>query len=242
MTCAFPPELDEVQLLAFGDGAADPSVGDHLRRCPHCLARATRLARLNRFLAVSLHRLDCPPSIELGEYHLDLLPPERQQSIRAHVSTCQHCTAELRQLGGYLASLAPDLEPSLAAEVKVLIARLVSGPGPGARPAWSAAAAGLRGGEPEVSVYQADDIQVSLERMPDPSDPGRQALLGMVTGLETAAPTAAGWQVQLRQAGQPAHSAPLDELGNFHLAGLAPASYEVVLVSDQLEVRLPPLD
>jgi len=239
MVCAFPPELDEAQLLAHGDGTADPTVVEHLQGCAYCRARAERLAQLNRSLGAALYRLDCPSSIELGEYHLDLLLPERQHAVRSHLHTCPHCARELRQLAVFAEALAPDLEPSLVEGVKVLIARLISGLSPGTAwaPALAPAGAGLRGEEPGVAVYQADGIQITLEVQPDPDSPAQRAVLGMVTGLETA-----GWQVHLRRDDRPVASAPLDELGNFHLAGLEQGRYDAVLASAQLEVHLPALE
>jgi hypothetical protein len=239
MVCAFPPELDEVQLLAHGDGTADPAVAEHLRGCAYCRARADELAQLTRSLGTALYRLDCPTSIELGEYHLELLPPERRLALRSHLHACPHCARELRQLRGFVEALAPDLEPSLVEGVKVLIARLVSGLAPGAAwaPALAPAGAGLRGEEPGVAVYQADGIQITLEVQPDPDSPARRTLLGMAAGLETP-----GWQVHLRRESRLVASAPLDELGNFHLAGLEPGRYDAVLASAQLEVHLPALE
>jgi anti-sigma factor RsiW len=239
MTCALPPPLDDAQLLAFGDDGIDDNVREHLRRCPHCRARAARLSRLNRFLAASLHRLDCPPSIELGEHHLGLLPPERAQVIQAHLAACPHCARELHELQGYLADLAPELQPSLLEGVKVLVARLVSGPAPGAAApaAMRPALAGLRGEAGGMATYQADGLQITLEAQPDPHSPGRHVLLGMLAGAEGP-----GWNVRLLRDGQVAHTAPVDELGNFRLADLAAGRWEVVLAGPELEIRLPVLE
>ncbi|RME44392.1 MAG: hypothetical protein D6791_13280, partial [Chloroflexi bacterium] len=152
MVCAYPPELDEVQLLTYVDGEADRRVAAHVAQCSHCRERAERLARLQHRLTARLYRITCPPPEELGEYHLGMLPREQMAAVARHLDECPYCTQEVAQLREYLSELAPALElrpiERARERVKVLVARLVDrglGPALPGQPAPAPAYAGIRG-------------------------------------------------------------------------------------------------
>src|SRR5688500_11337512 len=113
MECISPPALTDGQLLAYVEGDADADTAAHIHRCAYCRERAPDLAQVNRQLAARVYRVACPSSVELSEYQLGLLTAEQMPAIQQHLQDCLHCTRELQQLGGFLADLAPALEPDL---------------------------------------------------------------------------------------------------------------------------------
>jgi anti-sigma factor RsiW len=235
MTCVSPPELGESELLAYLDGEADRRVTEHLEGCPHCRERAERLARLQDHLTGQLYRSSCPPPIEVGEYHLGILPPDRASAVAQHLAECPHCRRERVQLADFMGALAPDLEFSPAERINVLIARLIRGPagaGISLAPAWIPVPAGLRGEEGGPFLYQAGDVQIAIEIQDDADRPEHKALLGLVTGID-----AGGSQVSLWQADKLVRRVGVDEVGNFYVAGLAGGSYELFLNSPELELE-----
>jgi hypothetical protein len=55
-------------------------------------------AALERALTRKLYRKDCPPPEVLGEMRLGLLAEAQAEPVRAHLDTCPHCQAEVRDL------------------------------------------------------------------------------------------------------------------------------------------------
>jgi hypothetical protein len=244
MACILPPELTDRELLMYIDGEANHQVVAHLERCSHCREKAHRLARLQGRLTSQLYRLTCPSPVELGEYRLGLLPRDQAAAVARHLAECPHCAREAAQLTDYLAELAPTLEPGLLAQVKervkVLVAHLVNGglaTGLLTQPTLTPAYAGIRGGEGEPFLYQADDVQIAAEVQDDAERPDRKVLLGLVIGMEPS-----GVKVHLWQADQRVAVVPVDELGNFVIPGLAPGSYELILSGPEVEIHIQELE
>jgi anti-sigma factor RsiW len=244
MTCIAPPELTDQELLTYLDGEADVRVIGHLEQCVHCRSRAQDLAHLQERLAAHLYRLDCPSPLQLGEFHLGLLDQEQAAAITRHLAECPHCTNEVAELKGYLAELEPTLEPGLVervrAQVQVLIARLVSGGGGNARsrqPALAPAFGGLRGEEDGPSVYQAGDVQVTIEVQDSAGQGDRKVVLGLVMGIGPEE-----MQVHLWQAERLVTSVAVDEFGNFVLPDLTPDRYELILSSPETEIHIQDLE
>lgn len=240
MDCVLPPELDDRELLAYLDGEAGHPVVAHLEQCPHCRERAELLAQLQGRMTAELYRITCPSTMELGEYHLGLLPGDQSVAVTRHLIECPHCSGEVAQLKGYLGELAGDVEFNLQEQIKVLVAQLVGGregrERPGA-PAWAPAFAGVRGGEEGPRLYQAGDAQIVIEIQDDAVQPGRKALLGLVMGIETRELVGHLWLGD-----QLVAQAPVDELGNLAITNLAPDSYELILKGPGLEIQIRDLD
>ena len=237
MACISPPELDDTALLAYIDGEADPQVVAHLEQCPHCREKARVLARVQDRLTAQLYRLMCPSPLELGEYHLGLLPRDQAAALARHLAECPHCTREAAQLKDYLEQLKPDLAIGPLERVKVLVARSISGAPSGGlvgQPALAPAYAGVRGDQEGPLIYQADDVQIAIAVHEDIDQPGRHAILGLVTGLHDFSEL----QVHLWQAAQRVATVPVDEQGNFVIPNLAPASYELMLSGPAIEVHI----
>jgi hypothetical protein len=238
MVCVSPPELDDRELLAYLDHTCGLEVVEHLKRCPHCHERARRLAQFRDRLAARLYRTECPSPIELGEYHLGMLPGEQAEAVSRHLNECPHCRREVDQLQAYLADLEPSLQPSpleqIKERVRVLIAHLVDeakSHAPG-MPTPAPAHAGLRG-EEEARVYVVGDVQIAIEVQDDAKRPGRKTLLGLVIGAEPEGVQARLWQDERRIA-----TIPVDELGNFVIPDLAAGSYELIVGGPEVEVHV----
>ncbi len=236
MTCVSPPELTDDQLLAYLDGQAAREVEAHLQQCPHCRERMNSLANFQSRLTSQLYRLTCPSARELGEYHLGILPSARGEEVTRHLAECPHCTQELAQLETYLGKLSPDVEFNLREKIRVLVAQLVGGDTSEGRPGplvMLPVGVGVRGEPEAVRVYQADGIQIVIETQSDPHTPGRQVLLGLITGTDIG-----GWKADLWQDKQLVATTSVDDLGNLYLAGLSSGQYELVLTGLDIEIHL----
>ena len=119
--CVTPPELEDRQLLAWlDDREAHQETAIHLKMCPYCREKAEALDRLQKRLRSGLHRVNCPSSMELGEYHLRMLPASQMLVVAQHVRECPHCAREISELEGFLSDLAPELLLSLVMALSLI--------------------------------------------------------------------------------------------------------------------------
>ncbi len=186
---------------------------------------------IEKNLTSSLYRITCPPSDELGEYHLQMLPEEQTEAIRQHLVTCPHCPKELAQLQTYLADLAPDIDFTLQERVKIWIAKLLPNPLEGnlaARPAFA-----LRGESDGPMLFEAGKYQLTLEIQDDPTNPGLRTILGLVIDGEEALK-----KVELWQDGRSIQETNLDDLGNFIFNGVQPGQYDLILSQLAAEIHV----
>ena len=215
--CISPPELDDKQLLIYLDGNADKEIVSHLERCEYCREKAENLANLQNELISRLYRINCPSSLELGEYHLHMLPASQMLMVRQHVSECPHCTRELTQLEEFfLSDLAPT-ENSLLGQAKVLIARLM-----GAE-VDSGLAPALRGESKGPLTFEADGIVIVLDIQP--VNDGKVHILGQVAADNQDQWT--GALVEFRQGDELQFSTTVDDLGAFRSDSIEPGSKEL---------------
>ncbi len=237
MNCSLSAPVDEKALLQYLDGQAPAQVAEHLAQCPSCTERAAELARFLSRLRKLLYRVECPSSLELGEYVLEMLPSAQAGRVQAHVAQCPHCTRELAQLERFLAvSVQEGLVHQGVEKVKILVAQLVTGLSQAGLGGASLAFGGLRGGEEEPLIYQVNDTQIVLEIQDDPEHPGRKTLLGLITGVEQPTLT-----VRLQEREQAASTAHVDEIGNFAFSQLRPGAYKLVIVGEGMEIHIPQL-
>jgi hypothetical protein len=240
MVCVSPLALNDRELLVYIDGEADRQVVAHLEQCPHCRERAYRLARLQDCLTAVMYRLTCPSPLELGEYHLGLLSRDRATTVARHLADCPHCAREVVLLKDYLAKLTSELEFDLWQQIKVLVAQLVRVGQDIARsgsPTLVPAYRGGRGEEKGPRLYQAEDIQVSIEIQDDVERQDRKVLLGLVTEMDTHELKAHLWQAE-----QLVTTASVDDLGNFVIADLTPGNYELILSNSGVELHIQSLE
>ncbi len=186
---------------------------------------------IDQAMTAQLYRITCPPSAQLGEYHLQMLPAAEATAVAQHLRTCPHCAQELVQLQTYLHELAPELTYTLREKVQIWIAqRLPSGlaGGPGLAPAMA-----LRGEVEEPLMFEAGDYQLNLEIQDDPANPGHKAILGLVVGVAELA-----FQAQLWQNGRRLQETAVDELGNFVFDSVPPGTYDLILSRLTAEIHV----
>ena len=238
MSCVSPPEIENVDLLAYVDGHVDTDVIEHLRSCPHCRARAQAIAKEHSILLTALYRFACPSPHELGEYQLGLLNASRSAFVSEHIKACGHCSAEVAELTRYLHELEPDIVPSPIQAIRRLVARLAKGLSQQStsalRPTMQPALAGVRGTEPGPQVYEAGEIQIAVSVDRDPQNPGTFKALGLAAGGELS-----GARVGLWRSGEELASEPIGEFGGFVFAGVAPGECQLVIRHDDLEILIP---
>jgi anti-sigma factor RsiW len=234
--CVFPPELDDKQLLLYLDGEVDDETASHLKRCAHCRGKAETLDRLQKRMTTRLYRLTCPPSIELGEYHLRMLPASQMLVVAQHLRECPHCTQEVAQLDGFLSDLAPIREDSLLGKAKVLIAQLVGGQGEfGSAPVVPA----LRGEAKGPMAFEADGIVITLDVQSIPK--GQVSMQGQVAADEQDQWT--GAVVQMLRDDMLELTAVLDDLGAFGFEEVRPGPIQLKITSTNgIEVQIPNID
>jgi len=188
---------------------------------------------IEKNLSSNLYRVTCPSSIDLGEYHLKMLPNEKSKAIHQHLVTCPHCTQELAQLRNYLSELAPELDYTFEERVKIFIARMLPGGLDISLAGMPAPAFALRGESEGPLMFEAGSYQLTLEIQDDPANPGLRTILGLVIGeAETLK------QVALWQDGRSIQETTIDELGNFVFAGVQPGSYDLILSQVAAEIHV----
>ena len=233
MKCIFEKELEDRQLLAYLDHEADQETVHHLEQCAYCLERANALARLHDRLTENLYRVKCPSSIELGEYHLRILPASQMMIISQHLRICPHCANEFAQFSKNL--MDPMQQSGPLGPVRVLIANLIRGSsldhegGELLTPSF----ANLRGEAEEPLVYQADHVQIVLEVQEDPELLGHKILLGLVTGQESN-----DIYVRISKEGKVFATTLIDEFGNFVIHHLVSGIYQLILIGANIEIRI----
>ena len=244
ISCTSSLKPNDRELLAYLDDEADIRVVEHIEQCPHCRDKVRRLSRFQDRLTAQLYRLTCPSPDELGDYHLNVLPPDRASAVTMHLATCPHCTREIVQLKDYLSKLAPTLESGplkrVKKRVKVLVARLINnGPVGGSmwQPTLGTVGMAVRGADDGPDIYTADDVQVAVEVQDDAERPGRKAILGLVIGAKPDGLKAHLWRVE-----QPIAIVSVDELGNFVFPNLNRGSYELILSGPEVEIHIQKLE
>ncbi len=162
--------------------------------------------------------------MELGDYHLGLLPPPQVLVIAQHVRECPLCRREVAELEDFMGELAPEV--GLLGAARVLIARLVRGPSTSGQPGESGlfpSGVALRGELKGPITLEAEgvvivlDLQQTEERAVD--------ILGQVAADDQDQWTEA--LVEIRQDNELQFSTTVDDLGAFRLTGILPGSKEL---------------
>jgi hypothetical protein len=239
MACVRSTKLRDSELLAYLAGDADATMSSHLAHCKECQQRAAVLAAQEQQLTTTLYRMDCPSSLQVGEYHMGLLSAAESRAVAAHLRHCPLCTDEVVMLTNYLADVAPSLDralaPSLVARTRSVVARLVDGLSTlGGQGSFTPALAGLRGEIGDHRLFEADGVQVMIDVQEDGEHPAQRVLLGLLLGLpDPHAVTAHLWRDD-----RPVTTTTVDELGNFIIPALTPGLYDLILSSDKAEVHI----
>lgn len=225
MRCSLSTPLTDDQISALLDGDAEQPVQAHLEHCPACAARLQAAKEIEQTLHHRLHRFDCPPSQQLGDYHLGLVDRALDRSIMLHLEQCSLCKAEIEELRLFLAAAEPSKIRMVAGPVLQprrptfgeLIARLLPRTAP----------LTMRGVAPTTTTAEAGSATIVLDTQPTTA--GRITLQGQV--LDDQQERWVGALVELRQSGVLQATATLDDLGGFQCGPLKP---------DPLELRLTP--
>ena len=238
MNCISPPQLNDRQLLEYLDGEAEPQITHHLGICQYCRNRADALARLQYGLTARLYRITCPSPLELGEYHLQkyqlrILPSPQILVIAQHIRECPHCEAEVAQLENFLKDLTADVKPD-PIPVRVLIARLLGGPGEGSAPMPA-----LRGERKGPIILEAEGVVITLDV--EPGSNGQVSILGQVAADDQDQWTNAS--VALQQADIPQQTTSLDDLGSFRFEAVRPGAIRIMISSTEgVVIQSPDID
>lgn len=103
MKCTRDKPLTDVEINTVLDGVANPETLQHLRDCDYCANKVRRVAQFETRMKQTLHRGDCPSSLELAEYHTNMLEDSDMiASIQHHLTTCLRCQNELTMLDQFL--------------------------------------------------------------------------------------------------------------------------------------------
>ena len=204
--CINPSEIREGDLLAYTEGEADPQVADHIRRCAHCAALATRYAQTDRALRWGLYRATCPSADELGRWQLHILPPDEELRVAAHVRSCPRCQRECMELEAADDRTMSVLLDLLKAATRWLIPTRVAAP------------QSVRGGLPPQQRYQTEGLDVFVGPM----------LVGDQRQLRgRLRPPTPGVTIWLVRDDQPPRSQTTDDAGYFVFPNVAPGHYDL---------------
>ncbi len=215
--CDNPPPLSDEAISAALDGEAPAQVLAHLEHCGGCTARLEQAQRFERVLAGTLHRWDCPPSAQLGDYHLGLLTPSEQRAITAHLRLCRRCSTELEELRTFLNEDIPAAEPRSQKprsprRLDALVARLLPA-GPGLQ------LEGVRGAGDDILIAQSSAATIVLD--PQPAEHESVRVVGQVMDEVGEQHRWSGALVEARQAGVLVATAFVDDLGVFSFGPIA---------------------
>jgi len=230
MKCITSPALDDTQIISYVEGEADEVIVAHLKKCPYCAERATRITLFQNQLRARLYRSTCPSSMELGDYHLGLLPASQKLVVAQHVRECPHCRREIAELEEFLAE--PDVQLGLMEPVKRLVAQLISS---GSAPAFGA----LRGESKGPLLFEADGVVITLDVSPGPN--GQVSILGQVVADDQDSWT--GANVELQQEDTSSLTTSLDDLGAFRFEAIRPGATKFIITStDNVVIETPEID
>jgi hypothetical protein len=173
---------------------------------------------LESLFAGALLRANCPTPEVLLLYQATLLNDWEAQPVRAHVTTCADCQAELAELAAPFAS--NPIARAFEAGVRWLHAVL--------QPVPLTPALALRGAEPRRLEYRAEAYQIALAITPTPGPRGSGQIEGQFSGAEDLLANTPG-QSTLFQDGQALQTEAIDDLGFFAFDNVAPGLYRLEL-------------
>ena len=233
MNCITSPALDDTQIMSYIEGEGDDGVIAHISQCPFCSERANRWALLQARLRKKLYRVNCPTPIELGDYHLKLLPAPQALIVAQHVRECALCRREVGELGSFLEDSIQEV--GLLGAAKVWIAQLINGQmetqnhsNSGFMPAKPV----LRGKANGPLTFKAESVVIVLDIQP--ATEGKLNILGQVAA--DSADDQDQWTealVEIRQDSKLEFSTTLDDLGSFHSEGILPGLKELQITSKE---------
>lgn len=216
MKCITSPALDSVKIAMYVDGEADEAVIAHIKECTYCRERARQWTLLQNRLKKQSYRMNCPTPMELGDYHLGLLPAPQALVVSQHLRDCLLCKREVAVLEDFLTGLTP--ETSLLGAAEVLIARLISG-----QSDLAPAGGALRGEGKGPLTFQANGIVIILDVKS--TTEGKVDIFGQVATEDQDQWT--GALVELRRNDLLQASTAVDDLGTFQYTNVISGGQEL---------------
>jgi hypothetical protein len=225
MNCIFPPELTDLQLMAYLDKPeSNQETASHLEKCPHCQEKAKALELFQKHLKTRLYRSTCPSSEQLGEYYLRMAPANQRLAIAQHLRECPHCASEINTLTDFLKEESSQPEP--VKSLRTVFAKLVSGAaGAGSQQTFPA----LRGQAKDLPIFEGEGIVITIDLQDNPD--GQVSILGQLAADDQDQWT--GATVELKQAYVSPLVTSLDDLGSFTFETLYPISLQISVTSQQ---------
>ncbi len=225
MACSNPPPLSDEDISTILDGEGTPELRAHLQQCGDCAARFDQAQRFDQALASRLHRWDCPPAQELGDYHLGFTTQARERAIGAHLELCARCTAEVEELRVFLQA---DLQAPAPAPVprqtppshppRTIFARLMPR---SPSLAWGA----LRGADDGPLIAESPAATIVLETRQAP--PQGVRISGQIADDQAKQERWDGALVEVRQQDQLVAVTFVDDLGGFTTAPVTPTTTQL---------------
>jgi hypothetical protein len=220
------PQISDASLLKYLDGEANSAEAQTIDASEEMLQRSQQLASEQKMWQSALYRVQCPSSITLGEFNLQLLSHAEKRTVEAHVDTCPLCTGELAEMKSFMGETAQNKLKEILESGKRIVAELLETP-------IGEAAMQTRGAGLGTRIYIAGGLQFSLSAQPDPSDEKLKSIIGLATGEEADRMVA-----HLVHEGNSIQISEVDELGNFRFGGLDQGVFDVFVRGEDVTVEI----
>jgi hypothetical protein len=185
--------------------------------------------QVEAYLRSVLFRFDCPSTLTIGHYALELFVDPERRLVAEHLLDCTPCAGELQILRQFLSS-EPQPRPHPFSRVFAKLALPVS----------QLALSPLRGDARQSSTeYDAGPVHIVLGPLPA----GRRGTLAL-DGLllhDTSPDAVADCDVTLIATDLPVYATQTDDLGNFAFDAIAPGTYQLEIRIDDRDVVVPNL-
>ena len=199
----------------------------HIEQCHYCKTRVAQARAVEQRLLAKLNRWSCPPSQQLGEYHLGLISQAAEQHIMRHLEECALCKDEVETLRQFLSPVPvkakqPELmpvSPKRRQRFGEVIAQLLPQTG----------APAMRGSHDGPMVAEADGTSIIVDVQETTNE--QVLIVGQVAADDQERWT--GALVELRQSGQLIGTARVNDLGGWQFGPV---------VATVTELRITPRD
>jgi hypothetical protein len=220
----------ELDMLMGGDST--PEMQAALVGNPENRARWEQLQKDEKTLFANLFRTECPTSLELGEWSLNLVDASRYQVIRSHLDICSHCEEELAAITAVVSK--PLFQGNPAKMGRSILKRIIMkledllGDGLGQ---MAFAPVAVRGKSWSV-CYAGGDYLLSLTKQETRSG---GALIGSILANDLTG------HATLKQGPSVVYETPLTESATFTFDDVNPGAYELVIATSDAELIVPEL-
>ena len=216
----------DANLFAYLENNISSSAAVQIESSAELQARMNGISAEGREITALLFRHICPPADEIGDYHFGFLPKAEANRIATHLAICPHCSRELVQMQRFVGEL--PTAPSLIDRIKVWFADLLPEDDTVGQPKLA-----FRGDDDELLLYEANELQISIDVQDDVEHVGYRAIVGLVIGGEEAE-----YKAQLYRDGEHVQTVEVDIAGSFICDHLQPGEYELILNGDEVLVHL----